>query len=435
MLDFIELYKQTRKDIEQHSAPILNEQRRYSAERFVSAGLPTRKTEGYRNINLTEVLNFDYGVNVRQLRLPQSDKALRCDVRGINPILCWVVNGRVILPEELSQQGVFITTLNQPNQPNQPNQLNQLINDRLVDFNAAFAQNGLSINIPDGVELERPIQIMNISNAPMDLFTAMHHVVNVGKKSKVQVLVCDHALDQFHYLCSSTTHVFVGQGAEYEHYHLEDTAETMCRFNNLIIEQAADSDVLVNLITLRNGTTRNNTFINQNGADCRTELCGMFIGGNNQTTDNFTKINHFSTGGHSNELFKYVLDGQSCGIFKGELIVAKGAQKTEAYQTNRNILLTRTATVRTEPQLEIYADDVKCSHGATTGQLDENALFYMRQRGIPQDEARLLLMNAFVADVIANIRIEALQDRIRLLTDSRLRNNEHSPCNNCKICK
>ena len=444
MLNFIELYNQTQAEIELYSAPALNRQRSQYAELLQQIGMPSRKTEGYRNIDLAEPLSVDYGVNVRQLDLPQANRPTACDVRGMNPILCWIINGKIILPKEISEQLITITTQNDQmvnDQMVNDQMVNgkcvngKLLNDSLVALNAMFAQNGLFISIPDGVQLDRPIQIMNISNAALDLFTAMHHTIVLGKNTKAQVLVCDHAWSQNHYLCSSTTEVYVGEGATYEHYHLEDTSNSMCRFNNLIINQSKSSDTLANLITLRNGTTRNNVFITQNGENCRTELCGMFLGSGHQTADNFTKINHLTTGGHSNELFKYVLDENSKGVFKGELIVAKGAQKTEAYQTNRNILLSRTAKVRTEPQLEIYADDVKCSHGATTGQMDEKALFYMRQRGIPEQEARLLLMNAFVADVINNIRIEALQDRVRQLTDSRLRNDNNSPCTSCKMCK
>ncbi len=436
MLNFIELYNQSHSDIKQFSAPSLNLQRDVYAARLEQVGMPTRKTEGYRNIDFSDALSIDYGVNVRQLDLPQAGKPVNCDVRGMNPILCWNINGTLILPQDVNEQGIVISTLKGIASQTQIEHQSDLdVNDPLVALNAMFAQDGLYIEVPDGVQLSRPIQIMNIAGADLDLFTAMHHVIKLGKNAKAQVLVCDHAFEHHHYLCSSTTEVHVAQGAAYEHYHLEDTSEQMCRFNNIVINQDQQSEVLVNMITLRNGLSRNNIYINQNQAGCRTGLCGMFVGSGNQTTDNFTKITHLSTGGHSNELFKYVLDEHSRGIFKGELIVSRGAQTTEAYQTNRNILLTPEAKVRTEPQLEIYADDVKCSHGATTGQLDENALFYMRQRGIPESEARLLLMNAFVADVISNIRIEALQDRIRALTDSRLRHNEKSPCHACKICK
>lgn len=160
----------------------------------------------------------------------------------------------------------------------------------------------------------------------------------------------------------------------------------------------------------------------------------MVIADKKQQVDNFTSVIHNKPNCNSNELFKYVLDDNSKGGFTGKLYVARDAQKTAAFQTNKNILLNRTAKMRTKPQLEIYADDVKCSHGATIGQLDENAMFYMRSRGIPEKEARLLLMFAFTADVIDNIRIDALQDRMKLLVEKRLR-GELSKCEGCVICQ
>lgn len=159
----------------------------------------------------------------------------------------------------------------------------------------------------------------------------------------------------------------------------------------------------------------------------------MALSDQNQVLDNYTSILHNKPNCHSTELFKYVLDDEAKGGFTGRLYVARDAQKTRAYQTNRNILLNRSAKMRTKPQLEIHADDVKCSHGATIGQLDEKAMFYMRQRGISEKEARLLLMYAFTADVIENIRIDALKDRIKMLVEKRLR-GELSKCEGCSIC-
>ena len=208
----------------------------------------------------------------------------------------------------------------------------------------------------------------------------------------------------------------------------------MSNVSSLLIHQSANSSFLGNLITLHNGKTRNNVHIDLNGSGCDCVLCGMVIGDGHQVVDNSTVINHNYPNCHSNELFKYILGESSLGIFNGLLKVQPGAQKTAAYQTNRNLLLSDNADIKTRPQLEIYADDVKCSHGATTGQLDESALFYMRQRGISEEEARLLLMSAFVNDVVENIRIDALKDKIHLLVDKRLR-GEKAKCQSCSACK
>jgi Fe-S cluster assembly protein SufD len=228
--------------------------------------------------------------------------------------------------------------------------------------------------------------------------------------------------------------VFVGENATYEHYKLENTNTKTTNLSTLLIDQSASSSVLGNIITLHNGVTRNTVEINLNGENCDAMLCGMVIGDKNQKVDNFTSILHNKPNCNSKELFKYVLDDMAVGGFTGKLYVAKDAQKTAAFQTNRNILLSKTARMNTKPQLEIYADDVKCSHGATVGQLDEIAKFYLQSRGISEKEARLLLMFAFTNDVIENIRIDALQDRIKMLVEKRLR-GELSKCEGCVICQ
>ena len=190
----------------------------------------------------------------------------------------------------------------------------------------------------------------------------------------------------------------------------------------------------MNGITLTNGLTRNNYYVELEGEYAETTLCGLSVLDKEQQLDTYTHITHAKPHGTSNELFKNVLNDRAVGAFSGRILVNEGADKTSAYQTNRNLCATREAHMYSKPQLEIYADDVKCSHGMTTGQLDENALFYMRSRGIPADEARMLLSVAFMADVIDTIRVEALRDRLHQLVEKRFR-GELAKCASCRICK
>ena len=281
--------------------------------------------------------------------------------------------------------------------------------------------------------LDRPVQIVNIMRSDVDFMANSHNLVIAEQGAKVQVLVCDHTADDVRFFSNRVTEVFVAENATYEHYKLENVSRKTTDVSTLLIDQAQNSTVLGNIITLLNGVTRNNVEIELDGENCETTLCGMALSDQNQVLDNYTSILHNKPNCHSTELFKYVLDDEAKGGFTGRLYVARDAQKTRAYQTNRNILLNRSAKMRTKPQLEIHADDVKCSHGATIGQLDEKAMFYMRQRGISEKEARLLLMYAFTADVIENIRIDALKDRIKMLVEKRLR-GELSKCEGCSIC-
>ncbi|MBQ8101198.1 MAG: SufD family Fe-S cluster assembly protein [Paludibacteraceae bacterium] len=191
---------------------------------------------------------------------------------------------------------------------------------------------------------------------------------------------------------------------------------------DLCILQEAGSVLRLHLINLDGRDADNRITVEQRGAGCETELYGLALTHGTQQVNNLTHVNHAIGGGCSAQLFKYILDGQSRGFYRGELVIARDAQQTSAQQTNRNLLLCEGARMRTMPQLEIYADDVKASHGATTGQLDEHALFYMQQRGIPKEKARQLLLQAFMADVVDSISDEAMRESIRQTIEKQLAN-------------
>lgn len=442
---YIELYKQHHESIKMHSTEVMNNIRDDAFALFEQLGFPTVALENYKYTDLKTALTIDYGLNINRIPIPVNPyEVFTCDVPGIHSYLYFVVNDAFypvndarnnVLPE-----GVIIGSLNQvaEQHPELVKQyfgnLSSTKNDGLVAFNGAFAQDGFFMYIPKNVILDKPVQLVNIMRSDVDFMANSHNLIILEEGAKAQLLVCDHTVDDVHFLSNRVTEVFVGENAIYEHYKLENMHVKTTNLATLLINQKASSNVLANVITLHNGLTRNTIEIDLNGENCETLLCGMVIGDKNQQVDNFTSIIHNKPNCHSRELFKYVLDDLSKGAFTGKLYVAKDAQKTAAFQTNKNILLSKTAKMRTKPQLEIYADDVKCSHGATIGQLDEKAKFYMQSRGISEKEARLLLMYAFTSDVIDNIRIEALQDRIKMLVEKRLR-GELSKCEGCVICQ
>ena len=306
--------------------------------------------------------------------------------------------------------------------------------DAVTAFNTMFAQDGVLMYVPRNVVMEKPIQLVNILRADVDFMVNRRVLIVLEEGAQAKLLVCDHAMDHVNFLSTQVTEVFVGENAVLDLYELEETHESTVRFNNLYVRQEAGSNVLLNGMTLHNGTTRNTTEVTLAGRGAEINLCGMAIADRNEQVDNHTFIDHQVPDCTSNELFKYVLDHQATGAFAGKVLVREGAQRTCSQQTNRNICATREARMYTQPQLEIYADDVKCSHGATVGQLDENALFYMQQRGISLQEARLLLMFAFVNEVVDQIRMEALKDRLHLLVEKRFR-GELNKCQGCAICK
>ena len=306
--------------------------------------------------------------------------------------------------------------------------------DGVTAFNTTFAQDGVIFYVPKNVVVEKPIQLVNILRADVNFMVNRRVLIILEDGAQARLLICDHAMDNVNFLATQVIEVFAGENTVFDLYELEETHTSTVRISNLYVKQEANSNVLLNGMTLHNGTTRNTTEVLLAGEGAEINLCGMAIADKNQHIDNNTSIDHAVPNCTSNELFKYVLDDQSIGAFAGLVLVRPDAQHTNSQQTNRNLCATRDARMYTQPQLEIYADDVKCSHGATVGQLDENALFYMRSRGINEKEARLLLMFAFVNEVIDTIRLDALKDRLHLLVEKRFR-GELNRCQGCAICK
>ena len=298
----------------------------------------------------------------------------------------------------------------------------------------AFAQDGVLFYVPKNVVVEKPIQLVNILRGDVNFMVNRRVLIILEEGAQARLLVCDHAMDGVNFLATQVIEIFAGENAIFDFYELEETHTSTVRISNMYVRQEANSNVLLNGMTLHNGTTRNTTCVTLAGEHAELNLCGMAIADKNQHVDNHTTIDHAVPNCTSNELYKYVLDEQAVGAFAGLVLVRPDAQHTSSQQTNRNLCATRDAHMYTQPQLEIYADDVKCSHGATVGQLDESALFYMRQRGIPVREARLLLMFAFVNEVIDTIRLDALKDRLHLLVEKRFR-GELNKCQGCAICK
>lgn len=440
---YIEIYEQYNKAINRYSAPILNNKRNKAFEVFRLAGFPTKKMENYKYTDLKLPLSIGYGVNILQKRFDVDPyRVFKCDVPGIGAYLYFLLNESYYstpnssvspLPKGVIIESLKTAAIKYPELVEKHyGKLTDKTMDGLVAFNEAFAQDGFFMYVPKDVQMDKPVQLVNILNANQNLMATSRNLIIIEQGAKAQLLVCDHTMSDYHFFANRITEVFVGENATYEHYYLENVHKNTTNMNTLLVEQKASSNVLDNIIALHNGVTRNSVEVALNGENCETLLCGMVLGDKEQVVDNFTSVLHNKPHCHSTELFKYVLDDHSRGGFTGKLYVAKDAQKTQAYQTNKNIIINNDAKVQTRPQLEIYADDVKCSHGATIGQLDESALFYMRQRGIPEKEAKMLLMNAFAEDVVGNIRIPALQERIRHLVEKRLR-GELAKCKGCAI--
>lgn len=441
---YIDLFTQCEAMICKHSAEVLNVPRARAFADFERLGFPTRKLEKYKYTDVSKFFAPDYGLNLNRLNIPVNPyEVFKCDVPNMSTSLYFVVNDAFDKHDHPSAQlpeGVIFGSLKDMAEQHPElvkkyyGKLADTSKDAVTAFNTMFAQDGVLMYIPKNTILERPIQLVNILRADVDFMVNRRLLIVVEDGAQARLLICDHAMDEVNFLSTQVIEAYVGENAVFDLYELEETHNSTVRFSNLYVDQQANSNVLLNGMTLHNGTTRNTTEVYLSGRGTEVNLCGMAIADRNEQVDNHTFIDHRVSDCTSNELFKYVLDDQAIGAFAGKVLVREGAQHTSSQQTNRNICATREARMYTQPQLEIYADDVKCSHGATVGQLDENALFYMQQRGISLKEARLLLMFAFVNEVIDNIRMDALKDRLHLLVEKRFR-GELNKCQGCAICK
>lgn len=441
---YIQLYEQCAQMIKAHSSAPLNELRDRAYLDFKAKGFPTRKEERYKYTDIPCLFEPDYGLNLNRLDIPVNPyDAFKCDVPNLSTSLYFVVNDSFYtrqLPQARLPEGVIVDSLSRiaTEQPELVSRyygrLARTDSDGIVALNTMLAQDGLFIYVPKNVKVDRTIQVLNILRSDVDLMVNRRVLIVLEQGAEAKFLFCDHAADNRRFLATQVIEAFVGVNASLDLYCLEETHLLNTRTSNVYIEQQADSRVNHNVITLHNGVTCNrlDLVFKGDGAECRCNGC--VIADKDQRVDNNTLIDHQAGHCTSNELYKYVLDGEAVGAFAGKVLVRHGAQQTVSQETNQNLCATKRARMFTQPMLEIYADDVKCAHGSTVGQLNDAALFYMRQRGISLKEAKLLLEFAFVNEVIDSIQLEPLKDRLHYLVEKRFR-GELNKCDGCKLCK
>ena len=432
---YLDLFRSERALIDAHSQPELNALRDEAAATFERLGFPTRKVERYRYTDVAAAFAPNYGLNLSRLRIPANPyEAFRCDVPNLSTSVYFVVNDQLYkeaLPKTKLPEGVIVDSQLRSVRPD--GQPSTLAPDPISALNAMLGQDGLHIYIPAGVRVERPIQVVNILRSAVPLMVNRRVQIIAEAGAEVQLLFCDHAADDQDFLATQVVDVQVGEGARVEIYELEETHARCRRFSNLTADVAAGGHLTHATLTLTCGITRNQTDVILSGKGASVNLYGCAITDGQQHVDNNTLIDHRAPGCQSRELYKYVVDEQSIGAFAGRVLVREEAQQTESQETNANLVCTPEARMYTQPMLEIYADDVQCSHGSTVGQLNDDALFYMRQRGISEAEARLLLKQAFASEVINQIALVPLRDRLHYLIDKRFR-GELSHCTSCRMC-
>ena len=440
--DYIELFKAKEDLLEKASPSFMMNIREDAIHEFGLTGLPDRKDELYKYTSLQKLFEPGYTMQLQPSNVDFSvEDIFNCDVPNLETRLEIILNGfykvnGTALTE--MENGIIIGSFAEALRK-YPELVREhfakhagIKNDSLVSLNTAFAIDGLFIYVPKGQVLEDPVQVVHLPMTGIDTMLHYRNLFIMEENTSAEVIVCDHTLSPFRFLTNAVTEIYAGKGARFHYSRVQNEHLNSNLLTNLFIHQEADSTVRSNTITLHGGLIRNNTNVLLNAEGCNNETYGLFMSDKNQHIDNYVNIDHAKPNCTSTQLFKGILDEQSTGAFNGRILVRQDAQKTLAYQTNNNILMSDEARMNSKPQLEIYADDVRCSHGATTGQLDEDALFYMQARGIPRKEARLLMLYAFAHEVIEKIQVTPLKDRINHLVDKRLR-GELSRCNNCSM--
>ena len=405
----------------------LHDVRVKALKNFENKGFPTKKEEAWKYTSLNAILKNDFSVFPKQENAIEFKEVKKYFLHEIDTYKVVFIDG--VFSSFLSStthDGIDVCLMSSAlNKPKYKmvidNYFNQIASkdESLTSLNTAFANEGAYINIPKSKVADKPIEIMYFSTGKeAALLVQPRNLIIVGENSHVQIIERHQSLNENAVLTNSVTEIFAQKRAIVDYYKIQNDNLEANLIDNTYVSQKMESTVSVNTFSFGGNLTRNNLNFYHYGERIVSHLNGITIIGDSQHVDHYTLVRHEQPNCESHQDYKGIFSDRSTGVFNGKIFVEKEAQKTNAFQKSNNILLSDKATINAKPQLEIFADDVKCSHGCTIGQLDESAMFYMQQRGIPKNEAKALLMYAFSNDVIESIKIPELKKRItRIIAD------------------
>jgi Fe-S cluster assembly protein SufD len=407
----------------------LHDIRNQAIKNFETKGFPSKKEEAWKYTSLNAVLKNDFSV------FPKSESAIEFkDVKkyflhDIDTYKLVFIDGKFSsFLSQTTHDGIDVCLLSSVlNKPKYKLILDTYFNqvaskdETLTTLNTAFAQEGAFINIPKGKIADKPVEIVHFSTgSETAIMLQPRNLIIVGENAHVQIIERHQSLNENPVLTNSVTEIFAQKRAICDYYKLQNDVQTANLIDNTYIAQKQESRVAVHTFSFGGNITRNNLNFYHQGERIDSTLKGITIIGDKQHVDHYTLVHHAQPNCESHQNYKGIYGDSATGVFNGKIYVEKEAQKTDAFQQNNNILVSDKATINAKPQLEIFADDVKCSHGCTIGQLDESAMFYMQQRGIPKKEARALLMYAFSNEVIESVKIPELKHRITKIIADKL---------------
>ena len=406
----------------------VHEIRSKALQNFEDLGFPTKKLEAWKYTSLNSVLKEDYSI------FPNKDVAVElADVKkyfihDIDTYKVVFIDGKYSsFLSETTHDTIDVCLMSSAlSKPKYKAVIENYFNkvakqDNLTSLNTAFATEGAYIHIPKNVEVEKPIQIINFTTgSEAATMTQPRNLIVVDENAHVQIIERHQSLTSNAVLSNVVSEIYAAKNATVDVYKIQNDEIKASLVDNTYVDQKSNSVVSVHTFSFGGNITRNNLNFFQNGEHIDSILKGITIIEGKQHVDHHTLVHHIEPNCESHQDYKGIFDERSTGVFNGKVIVNKEAQKTNAYQQNNNVLVSDKATINAKPQLEIFADDVKCSHGCTIGQLDDEALFYMQQRGIPQKEGKALLMFAFANTVLESVKIPEVKSRITKLIAKKL---------------
>lgn len=439
---FLNYYRMHHTSVSVHDTGRIKNMRQEAFRFFEEHGFPDTKQEKWRNTDLRIPLEHSYAIPFsEEAPLITSDKLFKCEVPGFDTLSVTVLNGWFAgnnEPLTKYDNGMIVGSLRAAF-TEYPALIEQHYG-RYADYkahglaalNTALSLDGVFIYVPDNVVAEKPLQMVSVINLQDDAMIHIRNLVILGKNSALTLVQCDDSIDDHRSFINTVSEFHLSENARLDHYKLQNKNDRSALMNHSWFQLEKSANLSSIGISLNGGFIRNESYAALLGNGAHADLLGLYLMDRNQHIDNQVFVDHAVADCTSNEMFKGILDDHASGVFNGHILVRRDAQRTNAYQNNKNILISDKAVIDTKPFLEIYADDVKCSHGATVGQLDDNALFYLRSRGISFENARMLLMYAFAAEIVNKISIESLRSRIDDLVKKRLR-GELSICDQCVL--
>jgi Fe-S cluster assembly protein SufD len=394
--------------------------RREAISGFAKLGFPTLSDEEWRFTNLEALRRGSFSIAENGISGVSKKSVDSYGFSGLDCLRLVFVNGRFassLSDTKDAGEGILVKSLSEAISEQSDLVKGHLARyadyekDAFISLNTSYFEDGVFVYVPDGTVLEKPVHVLHVStDEDRPLFINPRNLIVIGQNSVAKVIEHYVSASQSVYFSNVVTEIVCGENANLEHYRLEFESQKAFNFSTLRVNQQRNSNIASHSILCGGAIVRNNVHPVLAGEGCNSDIYGLFISEGRQHMDNFMRVEHASPHCDSRQFYNGVLDGRSKGVFHGRILVHEGAEKTDAKQTNRNLLLSDTAQIDTKPQLEIYNDDVKCTHGATIGQMDEEALFYLRSRGISMRQAKIIMLRAFTGETLEHMSIDSVRE-------------------------